>query len=281
MKEAGQSIVDVPGEPVFILVAEDNLVNQKVLLLLLEMFGISADVVANGQMAVEAFARKPYELILMDLQMPVMDGFDATKRIRDSEFTRATHVPIIACTAMDLDQAKERCLAAGLDDFLAKPISRQALRSTLERWMKIPLQKVLNRLKAEIELATAGVPINRQRIKLLYDTDQIEDILKLFLTVTETSLLELKSMLSDKDAKAAWPLAHELKAASYAVSAEEMSALCQRLEQSAKREDWQEAQKIYSSLTTAFGRVQEFLETKTSLNGPELEQEIANIGNQS
>ncbi len=264
---------NLPAEPVVILVAEDNLINQKVMLLLLDTFGISADTANNGQAAIEAFKTKSYELILMDLQMPVMDGFDATKEIRKLEFNGGTHIPIIACTAMDLAQAKERCLTAGIDDFLSKPISRQELQMTLERWMKIPLQKVLNRLRAEIKSATDGTPINRKRIKLLYDTDQIDDILKLFLTVTESSLHDLKSMISDKDVQATWPLAHELKAASYAVSAEETSVLCQQLEQSAQREDWAEAQKIYSSLNTAFERVKEFLESKTTSQVTEGAQE--------
>lgn len=273
MSEEGQQAANNLAEPVVILVAEDNPVNQKVMLLLLDTYGISADIAANGHLAVEAFNSKPYELILMDLQMPVMDGFDATKKIRESEFATAKHIPIIACTAMDLSLAKERCLDAGIDDFLSKPISRQDLKGTLERWIKLPLQKALKLLKAEIEAASAGVPINRRRIRLLYDTDQIEDILKLFLTMTESSLIDLKAMISDKDVQAAWPLAHELKAASYAVSAEEMSALCQRLEQSAQREDWLEAQKNYAALATAFERVKEFLESKTSLQNSDVEQE--------
>jgi two-component system sensor histidine kinase/response regulator len=249
-------------EPATVLVAEDNVVNQRVMKILLDAFGISADYVSNGRKAVEAMKCKNYELVLMDLQMPEMDGFEATRTIRDYEFARATHIPIIACTAMDVD--RERCLDVGLDDYLAKPIGLEELREILERWMKTPLQKALNRLKTEIEAAAAGAPINRKRMKLLYDTDQIEDILKLFLTATEASLVELKIMIADKDVGATWPLAHELKSASYAVSAEEMANYCQQLEQAARREDWVEALKVYTALIMSFGRVKEFLENKTS-----------------
>jgi len=264
MNEQDNPTITLHQEPTLVLVAEDNLVNQQVMKLLLDAFGIAAEFVSNGRLAVEAVKYRHYELVLMDLQMPEMDGFDATRKIRQYEFAQAKHIPIIACTALDLDLTKERCVDAGLDDYLAKPISRQELRHTLERWMKMPLQKALNRLKAEIEAAAAGIPINRRRIKLLYDTDQIEDILKLFLRVTETTLVELKTMIADKDVLAAWPLAHELKAASYAVSAEEMSALCQQLEQATRREDWVEALRIYAALTLAFARVKAFLENKTA-----------------
>jgi two-component system sensor histidine kinase/response regulator len=118
-----------------LLIAEDNPVNQKVALHLLETRGIQADVAGDGHAAVEASARVAYDLILMDVQMPEMDGFEATQVIRRREASTGGHVPIIAMTAHAMSGDRERCLAAGMDDYLSKPVRGHDLFSTLERWL--------------------------------------------------------------------------------------------------------------------------------------------------
>jgi len=116
-----------------ILLAEDNLVNQKVALHMLARLGYRADVVANGVEALEALTRQHYDVVLMDMQMPEMDGIEATRRILARWPDRATRPWIIALTANAMGVDKARCLAAGMDDFLAKPISREALTVALAR----------------------------------------------------------------------------------------------------------------------------------------------------
>jgi signal transduction histidine kinase/ActR/RegA family two-component response regulator len=117
-----------------ILLVEDNKVNQKVAVLMLKRLGVEADVASNGTEALKAMASRNYRLILMDCQMPEMDGFEATRCIRAQDGYEAK-VPIIAMTASAFAEDREACLAAGMDDYLSKPVRQNDLQSKLERWL--------------------------------------------------------------------------------------------------------------------------------------------------
>ena len=120
-----------------LLVAEDNLVNQKVIVPLLEKKGYRVDVVSNGREALEAHARTTYALILMDCQMPEMDGYEASSTIREREAASGRHTPIVAMTANALPGDRERCLAVGMDDYITKPIHPQTLGELAGQWAPI------------------------------------------------------------------------------------------------------------------------------------------------
>ena len=124
-----------PSEPINarVLLVEDNPVNQKVANLMLERIGCSVDSVANGLEAIEAFTRLPYDLVLMDCQMPEMDGYEATRMIRTME-NSGRRTPVIALTANAMKGDRDRCLASGMDDYLAKPVDRKHLEQTIRRW---------------------------------------------------------------------------------------------------------------------------------------------------
>ena len=119
-----------------VLVAEDNVTNQKVVQLLLARAGCRVDIAANGQEAVSALDLIDYDLVFMDCQMPVMDGFEATRLIREMERKRARkRTPVIALTANAMDGERERCLAAAMDDYLAKPVGSPDLHAKLKKWL--------------------------------------------------------------------------------------------------------------------------------------------------
>ncbi|MFW5820830.1 MAG: response regulator, partial [Bacteroidota bacterium] len=110
-----------------VLLVEDNLINQKIVLLSLKDIVRSIDVAANGKEALDKFGKSKYDIILMDIQMPVMDGIVATKKIREIEASTNTNTPIIAITANALSGARENCLAVGMDDYIAKPFQVDVL----------------------------------------------------------------------------------------------------------------------------------------------------------
>jgi len=132
-----------------ILVAEDNPVNQKVAVKMIEKLGYRVDIAGNGCEAVEASERIPYDLILMDCHMPEMDGFEATRKIRARKLG-VRHIPIIAMTANAMQEDRDRCLAVGMDDFLSKPVMSKSLAAVLDRWLPHDQAPAETRIKSSL-----------------------------------------------------------------------------------------------------------------------------------
>lgn len=147
--------------PMRILIAEDNLINQKVALKLLQQLGYSADVAANGKEVLAAIDRQRYDLVFMDVLMPEMDGFEATRQIRHRQNDPAKYpnynppITIIAMTAIAMAGDRERCLNAGMDDYLAKPIKPADVKAMIEKWGPVILENMPEAAPAETESATA------------------------------------------------------------------------------------------------------------------------------
>jgi signal transduction histidine kinase/DNA-binding response OmpR family regulator len=131
------SVASGAGERARILIVEDNTVNQRVAVALLARLGHTTEVAFNGREALAAIARIPFDLVLMDCQMPVMDGLEATRQLRVREQRTGEHVPVIAMTANAMEGDRERCLAAGMDDYLAKPILGKELDAKVAHWLAI------------------------------------------------------------------------------------------------------------------------------------------------
>jgi signal transduction histidine kinase/AmiR/NasT family two-component response regulator len=142
-----------------VLVAEDNPVNQKLAVALLGKLRCQADAVGNGREAVHALSLVPYDVVLMDCQMPEMDGYEATSCLRDLEAERGGHTPIIAMTANVMQGDRERCIAAGMDDYVAKPVRLDALRAALERWAPVrDAEEALGATRARTAAVQATLP---------------------------------------------------------------------------------------------------------------------------
>lgn len=229
-------------DDLLILVAEDNRVNQIAMNALLKQLGYRCDIVSNGVQAMEACQNTLYDLILMDCMMPDMDGFQAAKEIRATEFGTTRRVPIIAVTALP-EEARTKCVSAGMDDFIQKPVSAETLKYKIEKW-RTP------RDTAE--------PLSRSLLLKEYGADEVEVILNTFLTVTETLLTDLEAAIRRHDQRLVLMVTHELKGSSLQVSAREMARLCMALEEAKGHDDWEEIAKIYASLAHAFVRVKEF-----------------------
>jgi CheY-like chemotaxis protein len=134
---SGKKTADSPAAPaqrVRVLVAEDNPVNQKLAIRMLEKLNMSVDIAATGREVLGMLEKGAYDLVFMDCQMPEMDGYEATARIRQSEQDSGKHLPIIAMTANAMQGDRKKCLSAGMDDYMAKPIRREAITEILQKW---------------------------------------------------------------------------------------------------------------------------------------------------
>ncbi len=186
-----------------ILIAEDNVVNQKVAIRQLQKFGYRADAVADGLEALEALERIPYDLVLMDCQMPHMDGYEATAKIRWRE-GRAKHTPIVAMTAHALDGDRAKCLAAGMDDYISKPVNPEELGRLLECFFARTSEK------AGSERTSSDPPVDLARLRLAIgdDPDEVREILGIYFESMTSSLDDLRAAIDAGDADAVEHIGH-------------------------------------------------------------------------
>jgi len=236
-----------------ILVAEDNPVNLKVALAMLQKYGLQADVAANGREALERLEHQRYDLILMDCQMPHMDGFETTAEIRRRESAGlAIRTPIVATTANAMRGDREKCLTAGVDDYLMKPIKPEDLAGILEKW--------LPQTGAEGVAPSAPLPpIDLEHLYVTYHHDRqiVEELLALYLDTTPPILERFKAAIARRD-DAADKTAHELKGASAYIAAHEMVSLARKAEQVIKSGNWKAAEENFEQMEAAFIRVLAF-----------------------
>ena len=214
-----------------ILVVEDSPVNQKLALAQLAKLGYRADVADNGKLALEALQSKAYDLVLMDCQMPVMDGFEATRAIREMEKSHGGHLPVIATTANAMQGDRENCILAGMDDYLAKPVVMEELKALLATW--------LNGKENASTARTGGTGFEEkptldknvaEELQLLVGTE-FADILHIFLDETPGLMLSLRQAVSGGDSGEAMRIAHRLKSSSASMGGRLFSDICLQIEQ--------------------------------------------------
>lgn len=223
-----------------VLVVEDNAVNQRVAVRMLERLGLNADVAANGFEALTATEQVPYDLVLMDCQMPEMDGFEATATLRVREAGQARHTVIAAMTANAMAGDRERCLAAGMDDYLSKPVERRALVALLARWLpdhhiETPPKRSGTMIKPT---ASAAEPPAldpdglRELMTLLTEVgaDAVVDIFELYLDDAPEKVARIRALADSADHETLPRAAHALCGSSASIGARHLSELCRSLE---------------------------------------------------
>jgi len=255
-----------------ILVVEDNETNQTVVTSMLRKFGCTVELASDGREAVAAFSETSYSLILMDCQMPVMDGYQATAEIRRLEDQKGAinHTPIIALTANALQGDKEKCLTAGMDDYLSKPFKQNEIIKVLEKWstggsalfaedeVAIPVQ--LSEKEEE-----ASSPIDRTALNTLKELqiegepDIIERIIGAYLRSSEPLVSKLRTAVIENDFEIVHNSAHSLKSSSANVGAMTLSEICRELEMNCKEKKHDNAAALISAIETEFVRVKDTL----------------------
>jgi two-component system sensor histidine kinase/response regulator len=221
-----------------ILLAEDNLVNQKVALKALEKLGFAADVANDGAQALQATREKRYDLILMDVQMPVMDGMEATRQIRDpNSGSLNPEVTIIALTAHAMAGDRERCLENGMDDYLAKPIKAAELHETIGRWMTAPSGPESEPMPNTLSVAeTPAPPVFDQKVLLTLlegDAESAGEIAAQYMSDLPIQVTRLRESIERGDCVLMREVAHLIKGASASVGAEAMRFCASDLEKRA------------------------------------------------
>ncbi|MGH7856020.1 MAG: response regulator, partial [Candidatus Binatia bacterium] len=239
-----------------ILLAEDNSINQKVALRQLKKLGYSADAVANGLEVLDALSRIPYDVVLMDCQMPEMDGYEATAEIRRREGTRK-HTTVIAMTAHALAGEREKCLAAGMDDYLSKPVRTEDLEKALDRWTGDRSQGSGESPSAESE--SSPVDLVRLREAADGDEDAVRELVEEYLRHTAEAIDRLGAAIEARATADVERVAHSHAGSSATLGMTAIVAPLRRLERAGRDSDFGEAAEAARLLGDQFERTRRFL----------------------
>jgi len=264
-----------------ILLAEDNAINQKLAIILLQKAGYSVDAVENGEQVLEKIQREQYNAVLMDVQMPVMDGFEATRRIRQQEAGKG-HIPVIAMTAHALKGDRERCIEAGMDDYVSKPLQPQALITAIDRWVRGKEEEAGAAAETRRDVIMFGdtaasaprsngmpaagekdesLPMNIETAlpRFNNDRDFLTDMCREFINHLGTRIEVMKTALQTGDVTSLNRHAHSLKGLSANFSANYISSLASELEQQTRQGDVTNAAALIDKINAESGRLVEYI----------------------
>lgn len=235
-----------------LLLAEDNVINQKVAVKILDKLGYSVDVASSGREAVEAAALRRYDLILMDVQMPERDGFEATAAIRAREQESGIRTPIVAMTAHVMSGDRARCIEAGMDDYLPKPISAQAISAILTRYIEPSHPPVTDESAPLGDTMIAAFDKDELLERLEGDSELCRELAHEFVNDFLRRQDVLRAAIAQRDARAVELQAHTIKGASSAMCASAMAAMAAKLEDAGRTKELASAEQIMSTLGEAF-----------------------------
>jgi two-component system sensor histidine kinase/response regulator len=283
-----------------ILLAEDNAINQKLAVVLLQKAGYSVDAVETGAQALEKVQSDQYNVVLMDVQMPEMDGFEATQHIREWERERGSHIPIIAMTAHAMQGDRERCLEAGMDDYVSKPLEPKVLFAALDRWVRSTESTITDEMEmpqdysspenvfsgnldeglfgetssasrlaeqaAPVSPAVSAAdtpPVNLESALYRFGGDRgfMMEMFQKYRAHLRTRVEEIRAAWQEGDANRLGRLAHNLKGVSLNFNVELLANVALKLEELGRREDLTDAPALVAQLDAEAGRLEEYLLT--------------------
>jgi signal transduction histidine kinase/CheY-like chemotaxis protein len=251
-----------------VLLVEDNPVNQAVAQRMLARFGLQITTAGNGREAVEAMRHGAFDVVLMDVQMPEMDGFEATRAIRGMQPAGAGRIPIVALTANAMKQDREDCLAAGMDDFLSKPFSAEQLYAMLCRWLRADGAAGVSQacVAPPPAVAATEAPVIDEGvlegIRQLGEGDGgalLAEVVRLYLGDAPQHVAAILAAWRLRDAVALARSAHALKSSSANVGAAQLARLCQQIEARARGNDLSQADPLIDGLSRMWPSVQQAL----------------------
>jgi PAS domain S-box-containing protein len=237
-----------PGRGLRVLLAEDNVINQRLVVRLLEKAGHSVIVTPNGRKALEALESGRFDLIIMDIQMPEMSGFEATRLIREKEKHTGEHIPIVALTAHAMKGDREKCLEAGMDAYLTKPVRREDLFETVSRFTTAPPYKPTPAPISNNQTDMSS--LNREALmrRLGGDKGLLEELATLFVEDSANLIAQIREALREQNPERLEKAAHTLKGTLGSLSANAACDAAIKLHEMARRRDLTEAPIVFQEL---------------------------------
>ncbi len=253
-----------------VLLAEDNIVNQSVAVYMLELIGAKVTVVEDGSLVLGALIKQEFDVVLMDCHMPKMDGFDATRSIREyeSKHPKQPTIPVIAVTANAMEGYRESCLATGMNDFISKPFKKQTLYEVLKKWLpnykfaSTPVKNLLPIVVPEVEnkkLLDSNMLEELRRIGLPEKTDILDKLLNIYMEKMPQQLKQLNQANIEKKPQDLFKISHNIKSNSATVGAMQLAQMATELEKLGRSGSTENAEQLIEKMLANYQQLEPLL----------------------
>jgi signal transduction histidine kinase/DNA-binding response OmpR family regulator len=266
-RRSSRSTVNLAAElPASIIVAEDNLINQKLIQRMLRSMGYEPTIVGTGLEAVSSLEHASFDLVFMDVQMPEMDGLEATQKIRQT-FGPGGGPRIVAMTAFALAGDKEKCIQAGMDDYLSKPFVADQVASMIRKWVGQKKNSTDGDEKSQsgtVPSIDAGIQVRLNELEQETERSFVKDLIQIFFEEAPKSYQSMKKAIATSDAKALEQFAHKLKGGSINLGAKRLSNLFEQLEHLARKNEAAISASLVAEIDQEFERTIKYLRDYTA-----------------